>query len=85
MNPADLCQAWRDLLKKEIPAQIFDLFKQEQQQLVSHLLSCINCSLRVRRIFPMDFLTNDEIKNMSAPNFEKLIRGVRKTYRTKWP
>lgn len=85
MNPADLCQAWRDLLRNQNPGQIYDLFKKEQPCLVSHLLSCIDCALRVRSIFPISIMTNDHLKSVNKPDFAELIRKVRKTYRTKWP
>lgn len=84
MTPAELCQAWQDLLKSKDIGQIYDLFQRKQKQLIEHLLQCFDCSLRIRNIFPMQMLTNDQLNSLNAPDFAKLIREVRKNYRAPW-
>lgn len=85
MTPAEMCQAWQDLLKSKNPGQIYDLFQREQKQLIAHLFGCGNCTARIRSIFPLQVLSNDQLKSLSAPDFAQLIREIRKNYRARWP
>ncbi len=84
MTPAELCQAWRDLLSSRNTGKTYDLFKREQKKLTEHLLRCFDCSIRVRNVFPMQVLTNDQLENLNAPDFAQLIREVRKNYLAPW-
>lgn len=85
MTPAEMCQAWQDLLKSQYPGQIYNLFIREQAALTQHLIRCITCSPRLRFLSPLNLLTDDQLKNMDQAGFDTTIRKVRKNWRATKP